>query len=179
MRRSSPPPERSESKGKAKGGKGKFPGKGWSKHKKGKHPGKWKDRPPGPPTSQHIIIQAVTLNGKFGQLLDMSLRPTREDGQKVRNLMPLPFWPDARDALEEVIQTLKFKDEPGDWRSRGDTGAEARLEELPQEPQENALLNIWDMVKVFVDEKIPKSGVPRTPKGRMGRIREAERLLLR
>eukprot|EP00438_Fugacium_kawagutii_P034020 Skav221004 [mRNA] locus=scaffold1846:71194:78195:+ [translate_table: standard] len=75
--------------------------------------------------SQHIIIQAITLNGAFGQLLEMSLRPTREDSGRVRNLMPLPLWPDSRDALEEVVTSLRYRDRPGEWRSRGATKSRA------------------------------------------------------
>ena len=41
--------------------------------------------------------------------------------------------------------------------------------------QESALCRIWDLVKVFVDEKPKKGGVPRTPEGGwendLGRLR--------
>eukprot|EP00438_Fugacium_kawagutii_P022919 Skav229978 [mRNA] locus=scaffold372:377191:382604:+ [translate_table: standard] len=149
--------------------------------------------------SQHIIIQAITLNGGFGQLLEMSLRPTRGSGGRVRNLMPLPLWPDSRTAIEEVVQSMRYRDRPGEWRSRGETKSRAnkalRVEgllrwhglvviglnylhaggsiEAGRAPpggmatvaQEKALLRIWEMVKIFVDEKEPKKGVPRTPSG--------------
>lgn len=31
--------------------------------------------------------------------------------------------------------------------------------------QEKALIRIWDSLKIFMDEKTPKVGVPRTPSG--------------
>eukprot|EP00438_Fugacium_kawagutii_P028599 Skav226691 [mRNA] locus=scaffold3971:131026:134560:- [translate_table: standard] len=149
--------------------------------------------------SQHLIIQAIALNGRFGQLLEMSLRPTQESEGRVRNLMRLPLWPDARDAIEEVVLSLKYRDQPGDWRSRGETKSKAnkalRVEGLLRwhglvviglnllysegsserargppggqatRAQGGAMVRIWNLVKTFVDEKVPKSGVPRTPKG--------------
>eukprot|EP00438_Fugacium_kawagutii_P004694 Skav217774 [mRNA] locus=scaffold1782:124:5579:+ [translate_table: standard] len=147
----------------------------------------------------HLVLQAVTLNGTLGQLLEMSLAPTWVEGERKRNLFPLPLWPDVRDALEEVIEKMKFKDDPGDWRERGETKSKAnrvlrkqgllvwhglvvtalnwlhadgRPNKAVGPPggqasasQEEALKRIWEMVKVFVDDKPEQGGVPRTPEG--------------
>eukprot|EP00438_Fugacium_kawagutii_P016319 Skav222801 [mRNA] locus=scaffold1419:399983:408357:+ [translate_table: standard] len=147
----------------------------------------------------HLVLQAVTLNGTLGQLLEMSLAPTWVEGERKRNLFPLPLWPDVRDALEEIIEKMKFKDDPGDWRERGDTKSKANRALRKQgllvwhglvvvalnwlhadgrphkgvgppggqanASQEAALGRIWEMVKVFVDDKPEQGGVPRTPDG--------------
>eukprot|EP00435_Cladocopium_sp_Y103_P054777 s1675_g18.t1 len=149
--------------------------------------------------AQYVLLQAVTLNGAFGRLLENSLRPTWEQGVRQRDLMPLPLWPDVIAAMEEVINSQKYKDEPGDWRQRGATKTKAgralrgqglllwhglvvvslnwlhsggNINEGVGPPagranaqQESALCRLWDLVKVFVDEKPGRGGVPRTPAG--------------
>ena len=147
--------------------------------------------------SQYILIQAVTLNGSFGKLIENSLKPPLEQGVRQRNLMPLPLWPDVIQALEETIMVQKYRDQPGEWRWRGETKTKAsralRMNGLLQwhglvvvalhwlhnegslsdavgppagrasAQQEAALVRIWELVKVFVDDKPEKGGVPRTP----------------
>ena len=114
----------------------------------------------------------------------------------MQNLFPLPLWQSVRDAMEEVRGSGKYRDDPGDWRSRGETKGKAakalRMEGLcvchgllvlslnflygyrasadrprpgsqATAAQESALEVLWDMVKVFVDDKEEKGGVPRTP----------------
>ena len=71
--------------------------------------------------SQYLLLQAVQLNGPFGRLIETSLKPTWEQSHRVRNLMPLPLWPDVILAMEEAIENQKYKDKPGEWRSRGNT----------------------------------------------------------
>lgn len=71
--------------------------------------------------SQYLLLQAVQLNGPFGRLIESSLKPTWEQSHRVRNLMPLPLWPDVILAMEEAIENQKYKDKPGEWRSRGNT----------------------------------------------------------
>ena len=149
--------------------------------------------------SQYVLLQAVTLNGPFGRLLENSLKPIWEQGTRVRNLMPLLLWPDVIEAMEEVLISQKYKDSPGDWRSRGATKTKAgralrwqgillwhglvvvalnwmhsggSLQDAVGPPagwatsqQETALCRIFELVKVFVDEKPKKGGVPRTPQG--------------
>ena len=46
-------------------------------------------------TAQYILFQAVAPNDHFGRLLENSLKPHREQGVKMRNLMPLPLWSDV------------------------------------------------------------------------------------
>eukprot|EP00438_Fugacium_kawagutii_P024621 Skav207650 [mRNA] locus=scaffold2758:77333:83766:+ [translate_table: standard] len=145
----------------------------------------------------HLVLQAVTLNGTLGQIIEMSLAPTWVEGERRRNLFPLPLWPDVRDELEEVIEKMRFKDEPGEWRARAETKAKANRALRKQgllvwhglvvnalnwlhadgkpakgvgppggqatQAQEEALLRIWEMVKVYVNEKPDQGGVPRTP----------------
>ena len=147
--------------------------------------------------SQYLVIQAVTLNGSFGRLLENSLKPPWDQGVRHRNLMPLPLWPDVIDVLQETIMVQKYRDQPGDWRWRGETKTKAsralRMQGLllwhglvvvslnwlhsegsllegagppagrASAQQEAALNRIWDLVKVFVDDKPEKGGVPRTP----------------
>jgi len=148
---------------------------------------------------QYVFLQAVTLNGPFGRLLENSLKPIWVEGERSRNLLPLPLWPDVASAMEEVLASQKYKDQPGDWRQRGATKTKAgralrwhgllmwhglivvalnwlytggNLEGAVGPPagratsqQESALCRIWELVKVFVDEKPKKGGVPRTPEG--------------
>ena len=71
--------------------------------------------------SQYLLLQAVQLNGPLGRLIESSLKPTWEQSHRVRNLMPLPLWPDVILAMQEVIENQKYKDKPGEWRSRGNT----------------------------------------------------------
>ena len=148
-------------------------------------------------TAQYVLLQAVTLNGSFGRLLENSLKPPWGQDMRQRNIMPLPLWPDVRDAMEEVLQIQKYKDEPGDWRWRGSTKTKAsralRMQGLylwhglvvvslnwlhsggslqdgvgppgarASSQQEAALNRLWELVKVFVDDKPQRGGVPRTP----------------
>ena len=149
--------------------------------------------------AQYLVLQAVNLNGTLGRLLESSLKPIRGQGERVRSLMPLPLWPDVRDALEAVIAKQRYKDQPGEWRERGNTKTQASRALRTQgallwhglvvvslnwlhsggnlsqsiggpagratSQQEIALCRLWDLVKVFVDEKPKKGGVPRTPQG--------------
>eukprot|EP00438_Fugacium_kawagutii_P035066 Skav236673 [mRNA] locus=scaffold338:400738:405778:- [translate_table: standard] len=157
----------------------------------------------------HLVLQAVTLNGTLGQLIEMSLAPTQVEG-RTRNLFPLPLWPDVRTELETIIDKMKFKDQPGEWRERGDTKSAANRALRKQgllvwhglvvialnwlhsdgkptnavgppggyasKAQEAALERIWQMAKIFVNEKPEqKGGVPRTPeapwKGELSKLR--------
>eukprot|EP00438_Fugacium_kawagutii_P013365 Skav216471 [mRNA] locus=scaffold1123:208415:213647:+ [translate_table: standard] len=147
---------------------------------------------------RHLILQAVSLNGTFGQLIENSLEPPLEEEDAARSLMPLPLWPDVRDAIQAVVDSQRYKDQPGEWRKRADTKAKAnrqtRLEgyllwhglvvlalnwvhsggnpssgSAPRGgsaslAQEKALTRIWEDVKIFVEEKPEKGGVPRTPR---------------
>ena len=154
------------------------------------------------PSSQagfHLLLQAIKLGGSFGKLVEASLEPTWDTKERVRNLLPLPLWPDAIDAMKEVIQSERFKGEPGEWRQRGSSKSQASrvlrsqglyvwhglavvalhwlhcggqlARGLPVRggwasvAQEKALTRIWDSLKIFMDEKTPKLGVPRTPSG--------------
>ena len=108
--------------------------------------------------------------------------------------MPLPLWPDVCEALEAVIEMKRYRDEPGEWRDRGNTKTQAsralrtqgallwhglvvvclnwlhsggNISESVGGPaggatsqQESALCRLWELVKVFVDEKPKKGGVP-------------------
>ena len=149
--------------------------------------------------AQYHLLQAVNLNGTFGRLIESSLKPTWGQDERVRNLMPLPLWPDVLTAMQEVIDRQKYKDQPGGWRERGNTKTQAaralrntgnllwhglvvvalnwmhsggNIGEGIGPPagrasnqQEGALRRLWELVKVFVDEKPKKGGVPRTPRG--------------
>lgn len=75
--------------------------------------------------AQYLVLQAVNLNGSLGRLLESSLKPIWRQGERVRNLMPLPLWPDVRDAMEAVIEKQRYKDQPGEWRERGNTKTQA------------------------------------------------------
>ena len=75
--------------------------------------------------SQYLLLQAVQLNGPFGRLIESSLKPTWEQSHRVRNLMPLPLWPDVIRAMEEVIESQRYKAKQGEWRSRGNTKTKA------------------------------------------------------
>ena len=112
----------------------------------------------------------------------------------MQNLFPLPLWYDGREALNEILDDMKVKDEPGDWRKRGDTKGQASKALRGQGlrawhglvvvmlnfmygdravgtrptpsgqatgPQERALETLWELVRIFVDEK-EANGVPRT-----------------
>ena len=162
--------------------------------------------------SQYVLLQAVTLHGPFGRLLENSLKPIWEQGTRVRNLMPLPLWPDVIEAMEEVLISQKYKDSPGDWRSRGATKTKAgralrwqgillwhglvvvalnwmhsggSLQDAVGPPagcatsqQETALCRIFELVKVFVDEKPKKGRCTQDSARRMGpRAGKAPRLL--
>ena len=149
--------------------------------------------------AQYLLLQAVNMNGTFGRLIESSLRPNWEQGDRVRNLLPLPLWPDVASAIQDSIDSQKYKDRPGDWRERGDTKSKAaralktsghllwhglvvvglnwlhgggNISDSVGPPagratsqQESALCRIWEMVRIFVDEKPKKGGVPRTPQG--------------
>ena len=149
--------------------------------------------------AQYHLLQAVNLNGTFGRLIESSLKPNWGQGERVRNLMPLPLWPDVVTAMQEVIDRQRYKDQPGGWRERGNTKTKAaralrntgnllwhglvvvalnwmhsggNIGEGMGPPvgrasnqQEGALRRLWELVKVFVDEKPKKGGVPRTPRG--------------
>ena len=75
--------------------------------------------------AQYLVLQAVNLNGSLGRLLESSLKPIWRQGERVRNLMPLPLWPDVRDAMEAVIEKQRYKDQPGEWRERSNTKTQA------------------------------------------------------
>eukprot|EP00435_Cladocopium_sp_Y103_P031877 s1304_g8.t1 len=149
--------------------------------------------------AQYHLLQAVNLNGSFGRLIESSLKPIWEQGSRVRNLMPLPLWPDVMQAMSDVIDAQRYRDQPGEWRNRGNTKTQASRALRTQgvllwhglvvvglnwmhcggnigdgvgvpaahasQQQESALCRIWELVKVFVDEKPKKGGVPRTPQG--------------
>ena len=149
--------------------------------------------------AQYHLLQAVNLNGTFGRLIESSLKPNWGQGERVRNLMPLPLWPDVVTEMQAVIDRQRYKDQPGDWRERGNTKTKAsralrntgnllwhglvvvalnwmhsggNIGEGVGPPagrassqQEGALRRLWELVRVFVDEKPKKGGVPRTPQG--------------
>lgn len=61
----------------------------------------------------------------LGRLLKASLEPPWQKDERVRDVMPLPLWPDVASEIQKVLDEKKFRDEPGDWRGRGETKAKA------------------------------------------------------
>ena len=115
-------------------------------------------------TDGSVCGEAVTLNGSFGRILENALKPPEEQGERKRNLMQLPLWPDVVHAMEDVRGDTKTKANRA-LRVRGfccgvawwwSVGA-SRKELVPPaaratSQQESALNRIWELVKVFVDD---------------------------
>ena len=143
---------------------------------------------------KHLALQLMAVEGPLKEYLLWSLQsPSRREG-RMQNLFPLPLWYDGREALNEILDEMKVKDESGDWRKRGDTKGRASKALRGQglrawhglvvvmlnfmygdravgtrptpsgqatAPQERALETLWELVRVFIDEK-EANGVPRT-----------------
>eukprot|EP00435_Cladocopium_sp_Y103_P021915 s438_g5.t1 len=143
----------------------------------------------------HLVLQIWNSPSPLQRLLEWNLQTPEHREHRVRNLFPLPMWHDDVEQVRMVVTGGDFKDEPGQWRERGETKSKAqkalRLEGLKTwhalcvlglnflygdrekaekpwpgaqatAPQERALTRIWDMLKLFFDDK-EKGGVPRTP----------------
>ena len=96
----------------------------------GSHLRSWMAKNPGSQASQmgnHLLIQIAKSGGDFATYLRRSLLETdpTEAGDRVRNLLPLPLWPDTIDEMVQVLDEDKYKDREGEWRKIG-AGSKAK-----------------------------------------------------
>ena len=74
---------------------------------------------------KHLVLQIKQMEGPLESYLMWSLQPPVQRPGGERELFPLPLWPDSRMALREIIDEFQYKDQPGDWRQRGETKSKA------------------------------------------------------
>ncbi len=69
----------------------------------------------------HLLIQIAKSGGDLSTYLRRSLLETdpTEAGERVRNLLPLPLWPDTVNEMVQVLDEDKYKDRAGEWRQIG------------------------------------------------------------
>ena len=74
---------------------------------------------------KHLVLQLEKLGGPFKEYMMWSLQPPVQRREGDRELFPLPLWLDSRVALRTVLDEESVRDQPGDWRNRGETKSKA------------------------------------------------------
>ena len=76
-------------------------------------------------TARHLVIQITGIQGSLQDCLRWILQPPREQENMARSLFPLPLWPDVQKAMRQVVSDGRVRDDPGEWRERGETRSKA------------------------------------------------------